>query len=269
MEIFDTHFHYYGESSPLEFYRSVTAEAAVPPQSDILVPDVIRLMAVGGDFLESRRAAEFARVIDSANFAVGVHPHQAAAYLEEKNDFGEFRGMPKLAAIGELGLDYYYELSDLEAQKKVFRQFLELGLEWDLPAIVHIRDREGCDDAYRDACELLDPFAGAGGRFVVHCFAGTPQWAERFLALGGYCGVTGMVTFGRAGNIRETLRVIPDERLLIETDSPYLAPVPHRGRENHPGYLVLIADRVAQERGRPVREIVELTTANGRRFFRI
>ena len=208
----------------------MTAEAAVPPQSDILVPDVIRLMAVGGDFLESRRAAEFARVIDSANFAVGVHPHQAAAYLEEKNDFGEFRGMPKLAAIGELGLDYYYELSDREAQKKVFRQFLELGLEWDLPAIVHIRDREGCDDAYRDACELLDPFAG---------------------------------------NIRETLRVIPDERLLIETDSPYLAPVPHRGRENHPGYLVLIADRVAQERGRPVREIVELTTANGRRFFRI
>ncbi len=270
MEIFDTHFHYYGESSPVEFCREMLAEAAAPPQGDILVPDTIRLMAVGGDFLESRRAAEFAQVIDAANFAVGVHPHQAAAFLaEEAADFGEFRNHPKLSAVGELGLDYYYEQSERGVQKTVFGRFLELASEWGLPAIVHIRDKDGCDDAYRDAFDLLKPFAAAGGAFVVHCFSGTPQWAERFLELGGYCGMTGMVTFGRAGNIRETLRVIPDGRLLIETDSPYLAPVPHRGRRNHPGYLVLIADRIARERGRAVEEIIELTTANGRRFFRI
>ena len=108
-----------------------------------------------------------------------------------------------------------------------------------------------------------------GGKFVVHCFSGTPEWARKFLSLGAYLGVTGMVTFNRAQNIRESLAVIPDERLLIETDSPYLAPVPHRGTENHPGFLALIAARVAEERGRSVEEIATLTTANGKRFYAI
>lgn len=130
---------------------------------------------------------------------------------------------------------------------EVFRRFLELALAWDLPAIVHLRDKDGVWTAYEDGLALLTPSRPAGGRFVVHCFSGTPAWAEKFLALGACLGVTGLVTFNRADNIRETLAVIPDDRLLIETDSPYLAPVPHRGVENHPGFLVLIAARVAAE----------------------
>lgn len=268
MELFDTHFHYYGESSPGEYFRNVLAAAAAPPQGRIGVPDRLWLMAAGGDYLESCRSREFAQVVDTACFAAGVHPHSAEKFLAERNDFGEFRGHPKLKAIGELGLDYFYEQSAREVQREVFARFLDLALEWDLPAIVHLRDRDREWSAYEDGYELLAPFAEKGGRFVIHCFSGTPDWARKFLALGAYLGVTGMVTFNRAENIREALRVIPDDRLLIETDSPYLAPVPHRGTTNHPGFLMLVAARVAEERGRTVEEIAALTTSNGMRFYR-
>ena len=269
MELFDTHFHYYGESSPGEYFRNVLAAAAVPPQGRLCVPERLWLMAAGGDYLESCRSRLFAQAVETAFFAAGVHPHNAEKYLAEQNDFLEFRNHPKLKAIGELGLDYFYEHSTHEAQKEVFARFLELALDWNLPAIVHLRDRDREWNAYEDGYELLAPFAERGGRFVVHCFSGTPDWARKFLSLGAYLGVTGMVTFNRAQNIRESLAVIPDERLLIETDSPYLAPVPHRGTENHPGFLALIAARVAEERGRSLEEIAALTTANGMRFYAI
>ncbi len=269
MELFDTHFHFYGETSPVEFMNNVRASLAVPPQCEPGTVDRLELLACGADYLESRRAMEFAQVIPDAWFAAGVHPHQAGDHLESPADFSEFRAHPRLAAVGELGLDYFYDHSERTLQRRVLEVFLGLALEWNRPAIIHLRDRDGSDDAYRDAAALLTPFAAAGGRFVIHCFAGTPAWAERFLELGACCGVTGMVTFRRADNIREVLRVIPDDRLLIETDSPYLAPVPHRGEQNHPGYLILIAARIAAERGVPVDRIAALTTANARRFFRI
>ena len=268
-EIFDTHFHYSGEMSPAEFRRNIVAESCVPPQSESGIPRRISMIAVGSDYIESCRAREFARAVGSAWFAAGVHPHEAAGELAEPHDFGEFAAHPKLVAVGELGVDYFYEESPRDAQRKIFEEFLALALKWRRPAIVHIRDRDGCDDAYRDAYQLLAPFAAAGGRFVAHCFAGTPEWAERFLALGGFCGVTGMVTFRRADNIREVARLIPDDRLLVETDAPYLAPVPHRGEENHPGFLMLTVARLAAERGVPAADLARLTTANAYRFFGI
>lgn len=270
IELFDTHFHFYGENTPLEYRRRIEETLNAPAQREALPVDRLLLLAVGGDYVESCRAREFAQYGDDVWFAAGVHPHQAEAYLHGSGeDFSIFRGHPRLAAIGELGLDYFYDHSPREIQRQVFARFLELALEWELPAVIHIRDREECCDAYADAFELLEGFAGRGGRFVVHCFAGSPEWAERFLSLGGYCGVNGLVTFRRAENVRETLRVIPDDRLLLETDSPYLAPVPHRGVENLPGYLGLIAVRVAEERNMTPVELAEMTTGNGRRFFRI
>ena len=165
-------------------------------------------------------------------------------------------------------MDFFYDHSPEKAQLAVLEEFLQLALEKKLPAIIHIRDKEDCDKAYRDAYRLLEQFSRNGGRFVVHCFAGTPEWAEKFLALGAYCGVTGIVTFRRAENIRETLKVIPQNRLLLETDSPYLAPVPHRGKENHPGFLVLVAQTVARERGCTIEEIAAAATANGLNLFK-
>jgi len=268
MELFDTHFHYDGEDTPAGFMANVRMELAVPPQLDAGVVDSLELLAMGGDLTESCRARSFAEAVPNARWAAGVHPHNAERYLAAREDLSPlFSGDSRPAAVGELGLDYYYGLSPKQAQTAVLEEFLALALDKSLPAVIHIRDGEGRDEAYRDAYERLVPFARSGGRFVVHCFAGTPAWAEKFLELGGYCGFTGMITFRRAENVREALRAVPDDRLLIETDSPYLAPVPHRGKKNHPGYLVLIAQTAASLRGMSTEELAALTTLNARNLF--
>ena len=270
MKLYDTHFHFSGESTPAEYMNQVGSDleracgkAGVPETLELY------LTAVGGDYLESVRAREFSAVTPRCRFAAGVHPHEAAAHLAERRDFSVFRADPKLVAVGELGLDYYYDLSDRSAQRQVFAEFLELALLWDLPAIVHLRDRDGAEDAYGDGLALLEPFAGRGGRFVVHCYAGSREYMDKFVALGAYVGVTGMATFRAAENIRANLAAIPDDRLLIETDSPYLAPVPFRGAENTPGLLPLVAAEAARVRGTTLGELAELTWRNAAEFYRI
>ena len=268
MELFDTHFHFYGESTPVEYISNVHLALSAEPQLAAGKVDRLRLLAVGGDFLESCRAKEFANVVTDTLYAAGIHPHQAEAFLKEKQDFScFFRDGTPPAAIGELGLDYYYDNAPRTMQLQVLEHFLALALEKQLPAIIHIRDKEDCDSAYRDAFDVLKEFANSGGKMDIHCFAGTPEWAEKFLALGAFCGVTGMVTFRKAENIRTVVGVIPDDRLLIETDAPYLAPVPHRGKENHPGFLIHVAKCVAELKGMATGELAALTARNAERLF--
>lgn len=257
MELFDTHFHYDGELTPHEYHNLVEA------------PEVRFLLAVGGGYEESLQAERFAGAVKDSWFTVGVHPHGAAEYDGSAARFEHFRDNPRLAAIGELGLDFYYDFSDRGSQFRVMEQFLELALDWKLPVVIHLRDRDDRFDAYSEGWRMLRDFAAAGGRGEVHCFGGTPHWAEKFLELGFYLGVTGIVTFPRAHNIRETLRVIPLERLLLETDSPYLAPVPFRGKTNHPGYLVHVAAKVAEEKCLPIEELARITTANAFRMLEL
>lgn len=271
MKLYDTHFHFTGEATPGEYLAAVSSDcsrAAASLGREDELPE-LWYTCVGGDHMESLRAREFARMAPRCRFAAGVHPHEAAEYLKSREDFSCFRGDPLLVAVGELGLDYYYELSDRPAQRQVFAEFLDLALAWDLPAVVHLRDRDGAADAYREALELLTPFARSGGRFAVHCYAGSPEYLKRFLDLGGYAGVTGMVTFRAAENIRSNLTLIPADRLLIETDSPYLAPVPFRGGDNTPGLLILAAAEAARVRGTTLEELGELTWRNAAEFFRI
>ncbi len=271
MRLFDTHFHFGGEATPVEFMGTVREDLRLALDKAGIADRAVELSvaAMGGDYLESLRAREFASVVPNSCFAAGVHPHNAAEHLEDPQDFSPFFSDPKLVAVGELGLDYFYELSDHAAQCRVFGMFLELALEHGLPVVVHLRDRDGALDAYRDGLELLEPFAKKGGRFVVHCYAGTAEYLERFLDLGAYVGVTGMATFKAAENIRENLLRIPDERLLIETDSPYLAPVPFRGRTNTPGLVALVAAAAAKVRGTDLEALAELTTRNARTFYRL
>lgn len=267
MQLFDTHFHFYGEVSAQAYIENIRLELNSPKQLAAGTVDRLWLNAVGGDHLESCRAREFAHATADTVFSCGVHPHQAESFLVQQEDFSCFKGDSLLKAVGELGLDYFYDYSDRAAQKKVFEYFLTLALEWDLPAIVHIRDKEDEFQAYSDAYDLLAPFSAAGGRFVVHCYAGNPFWAERFLSLGAFCGVTGMVTFRKAENIRENLKYIPLDRLLIETDSPYLAPIPHRGKENHPGYLIHVAAAAAKLYQMETEDFASVTLENGKKFF--
>lgn len=268
MELFDTHFHYYAKDYTPEAYHALIGETmrAVPgaPQ-----PDRLYTMAVGGNYLDSCGARAYAETVPDSWFSVGVHPHEAELDSTELVEFRRLADHPRCRAIGELGLDYYYDTAPREQQRRTLDGFLALALELKLPAILHCRDKDDTWGAYEEMYAMLRDYAAAGGRMVVHCFAGTPAWAERFLELGSLIGVTGIVTFPRAGNIRETLKVVPDDRLLLETDSPYLAPVPCRGKPNTPGYLPLIAARVALERGVTVDEIARITTENAFRFFDI
>jgi TatD DNase family protein len=201
--------------------------------------------------------------------ACGIHPHAAAEYQDHRRDFTPFFNHGKLLAIGEIGLDYFYDYSDRTSQITVLEEFLEMALQQQLPAMLHLRDKDSSRQAYDDALAMLGDFSRSGGRFVIHCYAGIPADAEKFLAMGGFFGVTGMYTFKAAHNIREAVAVIPDDRLLIETDSPYLAPVPYRGRSNTPGMVALVAQALGAARNMTPEAAAELFTGNGKRFYNI
>ena len=259
IELFDTHAHLGDDGCPDEaaYYRRAE-EAGVP-----------WILLCGSDLESSRRAAEFALHFDRVFFAAGLHPLDIVKHPCEAEAFETFAGDPRFAAVGEIGLDYFYERDTREEQLKVFQKFLDLALRLDRPAIIHTRDVDGSTQAYDDAYELLSAFAGAGGRFVLHSFAGSIADFERFDALGAYFGCGGMVTFRKADNIRALALRYPEDRLLLETDSPYLAPVPFRGKENHPEYLPWTAHALAALRGWSMQRTVNLTTSNAKRFFRI
>ena len=269
MQLFDTHFHFYGDVSCREYMDNVLGELNAPKQLAAGTVERLFLNAVGADFAESCKARDFAAAVENCIYSCGVHPHSAEDYLKKRDDFSIFSSGLKPSAVGELGLDYFYDYSDRTAQIKVFEEFLQLALHWKIPAIVHIRDKEDSFKAYQDALDILVNFSSSGGRFVVHCYAGDREFAEKFLEIGAFCGVTGMVTFKKAENIRENLKVIPLERLFIETDAPYLAPVPHRGRENHPGYLIHVAAAAAEQYGISTEKLAENTCRNACVFFNV
>ena len=258
-ELFDTHAHLGDDGCPDEagFYRRAE-DAGVP-----------WILLCGSDLETSRRAAEFASHFERVFFAAGLHALDVEKHPCEAAEFEAFADAPRFAAVGEIGLDYYYESETRQKQLGVFRDFLALALRLDKPAVVHTRDKDGSSLAYDDAFALLSDFASAGGKFVLHSFAGSVADLERFAALGAYFGCGGMVTFKKADNIRELALRYPEDRILLETDSPYLAPVPFRGKENHPEYLPWTARALAALRGWSTERTAEMTTANAKRFFRI
>ena len=256
MKLFDTHFHLSEETNFEEYYNTAHEQ------------NVEYMMAVGASFDESKRVKEFAENFDNVWYTAGSHPHHADECYDSIAMFDEFDS-DKLKAVGEIGLDYFYENSDRKVQRKVFEMFLESGLKKDLPVVIHCRDKDNEDGAYADCFSMVKDFVKDGGRFEVHCYTGPQTWMEKFIELGGYIGVTGIVTFPRAANVRDLIVHIPDDRLLLETDSPYLAPVPYRGKPNKSAYIIEVARKVASEKVMPLEELVELATANSMKFFNI
>lgn len=257
MRWFETHFHWDASESPEQTVRRAQAVG------------VAHFLAIPADLPASLQARDFARQAPSAWFAAGVHPHEADKFDGDLNPFAALAADPKMAAVGEIGLDYFYDHSDRGAQKTVFSQFLAFALERGKPAVIHCRDRDGADAAYQDAFGPLQDFARSGGSFVVHCFTGTRRWLEQFLSLGAYIGVTGIVTFPKASNVRDLLPLVPVDKLLLETDSPYLAPIPHRGKPNHPEYLPLVGQKVAEVLGVELAALAASTTNNAFAFLRV
>lgn len=189
---------------------------------------------------------------------VGVHPHDAAKAVDSTwIDLAALGAHRKVVGIGEIGLDYHYNFSPAERQRVVFRRQLELAAEAGLPAIIHTRE------AWADTTAAIrEVYAGARAGGIFHCFSGGPKEAEEALALGFHISYSGIVTFPKANEIREALALTPDDRILIETDAPYLAPAPHRGKRNEPSYLLRTAEKVAELRGTSLEDLAALTTKN-------
>jgi TatD DNase family protein len=213
-----------------------------------------------GDADEARRARGLAALWDGVRFAVGVHPHQAhgcpapgrAAALVE----AAFAADPLVRAVGEIGLDYHYDFSPRDVQQAVFTEQVALARRLGRPVIIHTREAE--DDTFA----ILEREGQGQITGVFHCFTGDVAMARRVLALGFSLSFAGIVSFPRGQNVRDAAAIVPDDRLLVETDSPYLAPVPHRGKRNEPAWVVQVAETLAGVRGSNLQAIDAVTTAN-------
>jgi TatD DNase family protein len=223
-----------------------------------------RAAGVGAFLNISTRQSEWDQVVATAArepdvFAsVGIHPHEADAH----QDLGRAALLaatrhPKVIAIGETGLDYYYDKSDRTAQKSLFRMHIDVARETQLPLVIHTRDAEA------DTHAILAEEMGKGAfPALIHCFTASADFAEKVLALGLTISLSGIVTFKNAKDLQEVARLIPEDRLLVETDSPFLAPVPHRGKVCEPAYVSDTAAFVAQLRGTDAERVRAVTTAN-------
>ncbi len=222
---------------------------------------VTRMVVVGSDLADSERAVALASEFEGLTATVGVHPHEARTVDPTVlARLRELAGLPIVSAVGEIGLDYHYDLSPRPAQRAAFEAQLGLARALELPLVLHSREA---------AADTLSVLRAAGGplRGVVHCFPYGADVAEECLALGLHIGITGIVTFDKTGLIQEVARRVPLERLLIETDSPYLAPRPKRGQRNEPAYVVHVAAEIARLRGLDPAEVAAATTTNAERLF--
>ncbi len=223
-----------------------------------------RIITIGIDMASSRRAVQLAEDHAGIYATVGIHPHDAAR--ADQGDFSELAALatsPKVVAYGEIGLDYAKRYSPEEDQLRVFARQLDLARELDLPVIIH--DRDAHEATMRLLREAM-PFAAGG---VMHCFSGDVDLALRVLDMGLHISIPGIVTFKNAAALQEVVRRIPMERIILETDGPFLAPVPFRGKRNEPAYLVYTAARVAELKEMPLEEVARLATKNTVALFRL
>jgi TatD DNase family protein len=224
------------------------------------------IIAVGGagDMSSNTDAIVLADSFPNVYATVGMHPHDAKDVTDEQlGQLKELTSHPRVVAVGETGLDYYYNHSPSDVQRRVFNQFIRMARETGLPIVVHERD------AAQEAAELLCAEDAGKLSGVIHCFTGNYEAACSYLDLGFYLSFTGIITFKNAGALRDVVRKVPLERMLVETDSPYLTPVPHRGKRNEPAYVRFVAETIASVKGISLEEVARVTTTNGRTLFKI
>lgn len=214
-------------------------------------------------------AIKLAEQYEWIHASIGIHPHEAA--LATEADFAELESLSKSSRViawGEIGLDYYYDHSPRDIQRKAFIRQMELAQAAKLPIVIHCRPSENSENAWDETLQLLrDHWAPSGLRGILHCFTGTLQHMRAALELGFMISFSGNVTFAKAQNIRDAAREVPLESMLIETDSPFLAPVPHRGKRNEPAFVGRVAAKIAEVRSTTEEEIALSTTKNFYRFF--
>ncbi len=223
---------------------------------------VDNLITIGSDLAGTLRGVELASQYDNIYAAAGIHPHDAKDFTDDTlATLRDLTAATRVVAIGETGLDYHYDHSPREVQKKVFEQHIILAAEQDLPVVIH------CREADEDVLSIVRSAAHLRG--VFHCFAGDLHLAEAIMKMGFFISVAGPVTFRKSQQLQDLIRHIPDEHLLVETDAPYLAPEPFRGKRNEPSFIIHTASRIAELRGVTLHDIARITTLNAKRLFNI
>ena len=252
--LFDTHAHMDDRAFDADRAELITS---LPEQGVMLV------MNPGCSLASSRNADALSRQYDFLYAAVGSHPDAADEVNEAVlNEYRQLcRSNSKIKAIGEIGLDYHYEDIPRDIQLKAFRAQMALAAELNLPVIVHERD------AHADGMAVIDEFPTVKG--VFHCYSGSAEMAAELVKRGWYIGFTGVLTFKNARKALEVAAPIPHDRLVLETDCPYMAPEPFRGKRNHPGYLYRMAERLAELWEISVEDVHRITTENGKRLYHI
>lgn len=252
MPIFDTHAHYDAD----QFASDREAVLSALPAAGVgLVVDP------GCDVASSREAAALAERFDHVYAAAGIHPEDCAGCTDA--DFDAIRELcrrEKVVAVGEIGLDYYWkENPPRDFQEQVFRRQIELALELDLPVIIHDREAHG------DSLRIVLDYPGL--RCVFHCFSGSPEMAQELLKRGWYLGFDGPITYKNAKRAPEVAAITPMDRIVIETDAPYMAPVPFRGKRNDSRLLPYVVEKLAEWKGVTPEEMTDITWQNGKRLF--
>ena len=252
MIVFDTHCHLDDER-----FNEDREEAYLR----MLENDVKHCVCVGSDMASSRRCLELAQTHEGVFAACGVHPHEAKdapeGYLD---DLRQMLKNEKCVALGEIGLDYYYDLSPRDVQKKVMAEQMQLAIEMDMPVIFHIRDAHGdMVDFFRSQEKLP--------RGIIHCFSGSAETAMEYVKMGFFISFAGPMTFKNAQNLQRAAEAVPLDRLLCETDSPYLAPVPMRGKRNEPAHVRFVNQKLAELKGITEEEMARITCQNAFRLY--
>lgn len=222
---------------------------------------VEKLIVIGMDHKTSKKAIEVAETYDGVYASVGLHP----GYVDEGDDSAfihKYINHPKVVAIGETGLDFYWTKDNMELQIKRFKEQIELSIRYDLPLVIHTRN------SFQEAYELLKPFKGKAFG-VFHCFSSNLEDAKKAIELGFYIGIDGPITFKNPKDLLSIVKEIDLKHILLETDSPYLAPSPFRGKRNEPKYLVEVVKKIAEIKNLTVEDVQKITTRNAHQLFNI
>lgn len=250
--LFDTHVHLNSK-----MYKKDLEEVI----ERALEAGVTRMAVIGFDAPSNTCAIELAEQYEFIYAVVGVHPSDAKSATEDGwLVLCEQLKHPKVVALGECGFDYYHDTSFNDIQREVFKRQLEIAKEMNMPIVVHMRD------SVEDTYEMLHEH-GAGLSGVIHCYSGDVEMMHKFLDLGLYIGLDGPVTFKNAHGVHEVAKAVPIDRLVIETDGPYLTPAPYRGKRNEPAYVSYVAEKIAELKGMSYEEVCEITTENGLKMY--
>lgn len=250
MKVIDTHAHYDDEAFDADRFELL---------DELFQTTVDRIINIGCTLKSSKTAIEFAERYDGMYAAVGIHPEDTDSLPPDYLDrLREMCRNPKVVAVGEIGLDFHREGHDKETQRRCFREQLLLAKEEDLPIVVHSRE------ATKETLELLAEYQPRG---VVHCFSGSAETAREILKIGMMISFTGVLTFKNAKKAVEACKIIPLDRIMLETDSPYMAPVPYRGKRCHSGMVYEIAQKAAEIKGMATESLLQACNENAVRFF--